>query len=306
MKYHQLATQLCWIAAAIGATACVDELSQPAKTLTAPAELLAALEPSAAEALGPGGLFATNKIDPAFGPQIPEQEARRLAETFGRAYAIHARNAFEEERGGRIEFESLTACGRSMYASSPYVSDPAQGNAEQNLFGPKWIVTLCGSGMPQLSIAVAALATYLRVNGPLIQFPPQSGNEFFPRGIPASWRGGLAVDPEQAAILGAKATGSRVSTAPKLMLVGAGWIPQAAQWLIGTSPKGGSPEMTFVGLRLDGRPAVGAAAVVAQRPSADVSLALGASQLAINGYTNRPMPGFQFGWKTMFTPIGGK
>ena len=203
-------------------------------------------------------------------------QAERLATAFGRYYAVHSRRWYETERNGPINWGALTACGRTMLALPSWNPrqdgpSPADRVASRNRDGAYWLVTLCAHSGPQLSVAVAASALELETRGRVILFPDAHGNEFVARGIPDGWYGALAVSPEEAAIKASTSTGSRVRSTPRLIRVDPAWIPQAAQWEVELDVPAAAAghdalSQVYVGLPLDGTPAVGPTQVAVQVP----------------------------------------
>jgi hypothetical protein len=198
-------------------------------------------------------------------PQLAAQDAAKLATVVARVGGPGIAGELRADRGGRaINFPVLRPCGRVLYANSLY-SDPPENMrpADRNTYGPKWIVTMCAGDEPQLSVSVASLAADLRLKGNAVLFPANPGNEFYMKGIPPDWEGGLAVGPESALKLAAEATGARAAAMPELIAPNPRWIPQMAQWRVRlsstpTAPGSARPDQianvgeVFVGLRLDG------------------------------------------------------
>jgi hypothetical protein len=267
-----------------------------------------ALTPAAQAMLASDGRFKTSAVALSSSPQLAEAEALTLATHFARHYAVHVKRYLESQRLAAINFAKLSPCGRILYAESPFTADTTAQIAVRNGLGPRWFVCLCSDGEPQLSVAVAALATEMQVDRDAIAFAESHGNEFFAVGIPSEWDGALAVSPEQAAILANQITKKRVNSVPRLVIVGPGWIPQAAQWLIdleGEITEPGLPHVrqVFVGLRLDGEPASGRDAVVVQIPGQSLT----ASAASSSGKQLMPHvllgPESPFEWKTTFVPF---
>lgn len=308
---HAKALIFATVTAIIGSGCQEPGTNVPSTTPEFAEELNAALTPSAHAALSRDGTFRVNVVDKTAGPQLSESQAVQLARVFGRAYAVHSRSYLELQHKAPIAFDRLEPCGRAMYASSPYSVPSGSPKYVRNVVSPRWFITLCNAGIPTLSIAVAAAATELRTHASRdrIEFPDPHGNEFLAQGIPSGWQGALAVSAEQAAIIAHRATGHRVDQAPRLTIVDPAWIPQAAQWVIHLDqevqvPQGEPTRRIFVGLRLDGVPAIGSAAVVAQvqRPPIPTSVTDAgpvSEHLSIVTQTSE----FGFGWKTAFLPI---
>lgn len=249
------------------------------------------------------GQFATNIVEDRGIPQLTELEAQKLATAFGRNYAIHGRRGYERDHGGPIAFERLTPCDRTFYAASPY--ENVDGSAPihlRNVLGARWIVPLCDNGVAKISVAVAAAAADLTTDGGLIQFPRTFGNEFFAVGIPSTWESALAVGPETAVILASRQLGKPVGR-PTLVLMDFGWSPQSAQWRIPTLDASNSPGTdVYVGLRLDGTPAVGDRAIAVQRPRLDA--AVDPSAVHHPDYRSaRPRSGYEVGFAARMTSV---
>jgi hypothetical protein len=286
----------------------LESLAPGAGRLGVSPELKAALAPEALAALNARGRFDVSTAEDIKKPQLTEEAALVLATNWGHNYAIHIASALEEKRGGAIAFNRLQPCGRALYVASPYeVTPDSEEISIRNLLGPKWIVALCAGKEPQLSVSVAARAVELRVHETYIDFPPASGSEFFAVGVSSSWEGALAISAESAAIMVARRCGVRVLEAPRLVGVDPGWIPQAAQWMIRLETPvriaGTSEEVStvFVGLRLDGKAAVGVDAVIPQVPDSDASNTPGhASALLDRAVVRMPQA---LAWRTIFRPV---
>lgn len=182
------------------------------------------LSGSAAANVNEHGRF---RLQVAPADQIDEQTAVALAEKyvarFGRFFAV----AWAEDRNGEVDYETLTSCGRAYYATSTYDDLPPTADNIQfrATFGPRWFVTLCSSGVPQLSVAVSALLTDPAMLRGIV------GGSFVARGIPSS-TSEIIMAPEEAARRVHEATGQRVTTVPELVVPPLPSVPQLAKWRI--------------------------------------------------------------------------
>lgn len=175
------------------------------------------------------------------------------------------KNHLQENRGGLpVEFGSLAPCLDPVYAHSLYRDPSALDNRIERLRrSAQWIVTFCAGDVPQLSVSVSTLATDISREGNKVRFPISAGGEFWIRGIPPEWEGGIPVSAATAATLASEATGRTVVGVPELLAPPFGIVPQAAQWRVRLEPIGGGSTNSqgvgevFVGMRLDGVPARG-------------------------------------------------
>lgn len=196
----------------------------------APEALAASVTGEAARRLGADGRF----ILPA--PQVEnysvlsEAEARGAAEYAARNLASLAGPLLRSQHGSPIHWASLTVCGPSYYAQSPFTSLPGNlPDAALHYLGSHWVVAVCSSdGRATLSIAVAAGAVEIR------EMP---GGWFIPPGairmvgIPPTWEGALPVSPEGAVILAAERSKAKVATVPVLYAPNPfDAFPQGAYW----------------------------------------------------------------------------
>lgn len=152
-------------------------------------------------------------------PQITAERARLLADAFRRIHLPGIIQVMERDRGAGINPSNLRACGRVYYAEPAVEPLPlTAGPAAVRAYGPKWIVTLCGpTGVGEVSVAVAAYATDLRLeNGDLV-YPSHGGGFFSSLGIPVENREGLPGYPETAVASVVTKTGLRLSKTPRLV-----------------------------------------------------------------------------------------
>lgn len=168
------------------------------------------------------GLF---KLAQAPVGELAERQAVSLAEGYVRRFGRWLAPSWAEDRGSDVAYEALRMCGRAYYASSTYVDLPPTVNAQVRArFGPRWFVTMCTGSVPQVNVAVSALATHQVWEGAL-------GGFFVSRGIPESLSD-LIMAPEEAARLVHEATGLKISGVPELVVPPLPSVPQLAKWRV--------------------------------------------------------------------------
>jgi hypothetical protein len=242
--------------------------------------------PSVSGLLDRGGLLSSGDLTRAAqqgqapGALLDERTARVFAEVAAHRFGPMLRGYLERGHGGPIRIAALRVCGRSYFAQSPYqpLADAIASPARKQ-FGSWWIVGLCGATEgTQVSVAVSAFATDLRIEQGEIRFPNVFGNEFKIVGVPAGWDGAIPVSPERAIVMAGARSGRQVEAVP--VLVGPDLrraYPQAAAWRLSlgrasgpANPQyGGDALYVGVGGPLVGVPGVDAAAgILAPAPSA--------------------------------------
>jgi hypothetical protein len=131
---------------------------------------------------------------------------------------------FNEERGTTISFESLFSCRPPVYAASAFdrleIDDVTKAaHPLQKGIGPFWLVKLCGSDGPELTVAVSAYSTDLGLRPDRgIDFPAISGGDFFAESIPALRIHDDLLSAEAAVVLVATLSGRRVANVPDLVM----------------------------------------------------------------------------------------
>lgn len=241
------------------------------------------------------------RIDTTTAQQLAAEQATELAIPVARAARGIARTLQEDRGGLPVHFESLVPCQTPLYAHSIY-QDPSSlpDRLTRLRQSAHWIITFCANGAPELSIAVSTMATDLQRNGNTIAFPKRAGGEFYIKGIPPDWEGGIPVLAPSAIVRAARATGRQVTGVPELFAPASHLIPQAAQWRVRLAPSklldsaDTSEEEVFAGLRLDGVPATGSNTVQVQRPITHGST----SETVL-----RFRPGFSWTMSTTFEPV---
>jgi hypothetical protein len=164
-------------------------------------------------------------------PQISEEQAVELADTFRKVHLPGILPAIEKERRAGIDPSQLHSCGRTFYAEPSVEPLPATVTpAIRRAYGPWWLVTLCGkAGSPEVSIAVSAFATDLSIRNGLLVYPPDGGEFFHPLGIPIDRSDGIPGPPEDAIAQLADRTGLRINQLPHLVFLPR-TLPQRGYW----------------------------------------------------------------------------
>ena len=216
----------------------------------------------AADALGADGQLRLAVVAPnqTARTEISESQARKLAQAYVLTHARGERKILERDHGGPINLDALHVCGRVWYASSAFEPLPSDVPAAfHRIYGPWWLVTLCGPGeAPQVSVAVSAYSTELTIRSDgRLAYPPEFGEEMHVLGIPTKLAAGVPSAPERAVSIAARLTGVRVAGVPELIAPPPGQFPQTARWRLPlergvalTAGNGkGSPVRTFAGVR---------------------------------------------------------
>ena len=252
-----------------------------------------------ARALDQGGNFILPRPAPQPYPILSEDQAKALAVTWARQFAPFIRQFLERGHGAPIELAKLDACPRPFFADTPYEpvveSDP---NYVRNLFGPSWLLSLCGpDGVPRVSLAVAAYATDVRLESGRIVFPMPHGNIFLAFGVPRG--SNVPITPERAVAIITSLTGRRAAAVPELVLAGRPFAPQLARWRVTLdaavevraleSGQRVTVQDLYVGEAGDGTP--------------EVVYALDRSVGATEGIWNYPAPGGSSRGDTHYVPV---
>ncbi len=177
-----------------------------------------------------GRLILSGPLDLPY-PQITAERARELAEAFRVIHLPMIVHVMEKDRGAGINVSSLRVCGRTYYAE-PSIEPlpPSVHPGLRRAYGPRWIVTLCGaSGLPEVSVAVAAYSTDLGLENGRLIYPFEGGGFFSAIGIPVGNLEGLPGFPETAVASVAARTGARVGKMPRLVTLPRK-LPQLSYW----------------------------------------------------------------------------
>jgi len=164
--------------------------------------------------------------------ELSAGEAVRFANAYAKQFVPLRYTYLEKTRGGSIDLKRLTACGRPLYAAAAFEPLPSDIDvAFRRPFGAWWMVTLCAGSEPQVSVAISALATDMKIETGAIRFPAFHGNEFVAVGIPVGHSGEFPLSPEVAVVRAAKLTGLRVKSVPELIMPAiTEGAPQEAKW----------------------------------------------------------------------------
>ena len=224
-------SQLPWFfcAALMLTTACKEDVVVVERPLK-PETVVAALTGTALASLNSDGHFAG--LTTSAPDEINAGEAARFANAYAHQFAPLHFTYLQNTRGAAVDLKQLHACGRPLYAASAFDPLPSDIDvAYRRPYGAWWMVTLCAGDEPQVSLAVSAMATDMRIVDGNIRFPAFHGNEFFAIGIPAGHYGEFPMSPEVAAVRAAQLTGRRVQSVPELIIPGpTAGLPQEAKW----------------------------------------------------------------------------
>ena len=218
----------------VAAAACSDRPTVTMPSGLPPQDRLASqLSPAVAKQLDAHGRFtiAAGSATSQF-PEISQGQATLLAVTWAHQFGPRLINYLQGQHGGPINFPKLHSCGRTLYARSAFGPIPPELAAPyRKPYGSWYLATLCDAGeLPTVSVAVSAWSTDLTLANGRIVFPAQSGNDFFPMGIPVGSAGEFPASPETAASLAA-GNGRLVASVPELVMpVNTNGPPQGARW----------------------------------------------------------------------------
>jgi hypothetical protein len=224
MMHMRFVTGLLTLCGALGLIGCAsDDGVSPTSEVTRE-QLIAAMTPEAAAAIGSDGKLQLSDHPNTGRAQISGDMATALAVRLAKSYLPLDNKVFDGERGKPIDYQKLAVCGPILYAMSAFerldMDDPSlQAIPLQKALGPFWLVTLCvPGGPPQLNIAVAAYSTDLSIDSSgEIVFPAIGGDDFLPEGIPAAHVADELPSPEAPVVLAANLTGRLVAAVPELI-----------------------------------------------------------------------------------------
>ena len=205
------------------------ELTSPASTID---HLSTSLVREGESLLGPDGKFSLRALGPDDQPDIGASDAALFAELAARQYGPMIASDLEDQYGGPIDFSTLRACDRTLFARSPFEELPTGlSRSAAHYLGSFWITAVCGvGGQRQVSVAIAAGASEITVSQGLLVVPPNAVKMV---GIPPSWDAPVPVSPEAAAVLAAQETGALVAAVPVLVAPNpVQAFPQGANWVI--------------------------------------------------------------------------
>ena len=163
--------------------------------------------------------------------EIDVVSAGRLARLWIRDHAPMVLGYLEDTHGAPIDVTALSQCGDPLYSRSAYDVSTAASPIERRAYGSWWLVSFCSSGgRRQVSLAVSAGNTHLKVEDDQLLFPTDHGAEFVWTGIPLAT--GDLETAEGAAMFAARQTGRRIAGVPELMAPAFPHIPQLAVWRV--------------------------------------------------------------------------
>lgn len=198
--------------------------------LPTPSAVASAVVGEAAMGLNASGRFAVLQSNAE--DELNSGQAVTLANAYTKQFLPYENKFLEKQRGGSIDLKSLGSCGRPLYAASAFEKLPDDVPLPQRRpFGAYWLVTMCARGVPQVSLAVSALATDVTIENGQIHYPFNHGGEFLTQGIPVGHQGEFPSTPEQAVVRAASFSNRHATNVPDLIMP---WItqgvPQEARW----------------------------------------------------------------------------
>lgn len=181
--------------------------------------------------VGQSGAFLHNP-EPSAHPEISPASAQQLAEAWAHEFAPLTKSYWEHDRGGPIDFRDLRPCGSNTYVATPF-SDPGPNvpAAVRRAVGPWWLVTLCAAGVPEISVAVSAWDTALKIeNGHLLNL---TGDDFLPMAIPLTlqYKDVFLITAQQAVDRAQQVT-QRLAAGPPELVMQPFVMPQFADWRV--------------------------------------------------------------------------
>ena len=211
--------------------ACTGDLANP-DSLPDRQAVSAAVVGAAAADLDANGQFAN--LQTSAPDELASADAIRLANAYAKEFVPFQYDFLKKARGGPIDLKQLAACGRPLYAGAAFEPLPSTIDVvHRRPFGAWWLITLCAGSTPQVSLAVSALATDLRLEDGKIKFPAAAGNEFLAVGIPLGHQGEFPAAPEVVAVRTAEFSGRRLTTVPTLIMTAyTEGLPQDSRWEI--------------------------------------------------------------------------
>lgn len=163
--------------------------------------------------------------------EIDAATAGRLANLWIRDHAPMVLGYLEDTHGAPIDVTELSQCGDPLYSRSAYDVSAAASPIERRAYGSWWLVSFCSSGgRRQVSLAVSAGNTHLKIEDDRLMFPAHHGAEFVWSGIPLAT--GDLETAEGAAMFAARQAGRRIAGVPELMAPAFPHIPQLAVWRV--------------------------------------------------------------------------
>jgi hypothetical protein len=215
---------------AIEFSACQDDPVQfPARK---PRELTGFVTGEAAANIGPDGSYALINTNAGLSgrEEIKGPQAAVLATAWVRDYARWVQGYLSRTHGSPVEVAELTACGRPLYAASPFEPLPDDlPSPNHKGYGPYWLITLCGAaGVPQVLLAVSAYNTDVLDNAGRHRPVTHGGGEYAWVGIPGGRLDVIVASPEEATRMVGERTGAVVRATPQLFIGAKG--PWTSSW----------------------------------------------------------------------------
>lgn len=167
------------------------------------------------------GTFDYQGIQPEFSEEISKSQAEEIGLVFARTVPNRGDAVLdyvEEGHGGPVDFSTLELCQRTFFMRSPFEPAPdAVPGAQRNVAGGDWIMILCDRKNVPTAVQMVAARTRGTVSNGRINFPVNSGNDFFIAGYPLVSTVPVFQSPELAARLVYLRTHTRISEVPSIL-----------------------------------------------------------------------------------------
>lgn len=213
-------------------TACQDVPQDPGQPLGY-ADVVKYTTNEASAALDKNGQFRLYEPSDA-SQEITREQAEMFAAAWPQNYSPGAVKRLESDHGGAIDLGQLRVCGRTFYLQSAFQEFDEGARAEHpahaRIFGPWWLVTLCGGGQSQVSLAVASYSTDLRLEKGRFIEPRRGGEWFSSVGIPRSEGFNWVESPEGLVVRMGGSLGRRVTAPPILLSPATEAFPNHPRW----------------------------------------------------------------------------
>lgn len=216
---HAVTEQVVGLLLLAGMTGCQETGSDNAEPLTY-RTMAKYVVGEAATALQANGRFKL--YEPSSPDEITREHAEAIAAAWPEQFGEWIARRLEREHGAPISMPDLRVCARTYYLRSAFEQLDEQlkaaNPASRRLFGPWWLVTLCGShNQPQLSLAVSAYSTDLRLETGRIEMPKFGGEWFAAEGISKDVGTNFVEHPEELVRRTGGSYDRRVTQAPELI-----------------------------------------------------------------------------------------
>lgn len=218
-RMHVVTRHVSGLLVVVGMTGCQETGSEGSEPLTY-GTMAKYVVGEAATALQANGRFRL--YEPSSPDEITQSHAEAIAAAWPEQFGRWIAGRLEREHGAPISMPDQRVCARTYYVRSAFeqLDDQfkAAGPPTRRLFGPWWLVTLCGSrNQPQVSLAVSAYSTDLRVEDGSILMPNFGGEWFAAEGISKDVGTTFVEQPEELVRRTGASYDRRVTRTPELI-----------------------------------------------------------------------------------------